>query len=80
MALGFYNWGVYIGYSLAFAFNFIVEHYGWRITFIIAGIPGLVMGIVVPVTIREPERKGTEEKVRVHRHFFVLERLVHYGK
>ena len=65
MALGFYNWGIYIGYSLAFAFNFIVEDYGWRETFVVAGIPGLIVGIVVLVTIREPERKGSEERVRV---------------
>ena len=64
MALGFYNWGVYIGYSLAFAFNFIVEQYSWRTTFIVAGIPGLVVGIIVLATIKEPERRRSEEKVR----------------
>ena len=66
-ALGFYNWGVYIGYSLAFAFNFIVQKLSWRWAFWIAAIPGLLMGVLLIVTVREPKRK----EVRVTRGFRV---------
>ena len=57
-AMGFYNWGVYIGYSLAFAFNFIVEYFKWRWAFWVAAIPGLIMGVIVMITVKEPQRKG----------------------
>ncbi len=29
---------------------------GWRWVFIIAGLPGIFLGILIMVTIREPER------------------------
>ena len=54
-AMGFYNWGVYIGYSLAFAFNFIFEYFKWRWAFWVAAIPGL---LIVIITVKEPQGKG----------------------
>ena len=56
-ALGFYNWGIYIGYSVAFAFNFILLAIGWRWVFWIASMPGFVIGGVVLFTVKEPERR-----------------------
>ena len=55
-ALGFYNWGIYIGYSLAFAFNFILMALGWRWTFRIAALPGFVVSGVMLFTVKEPNR------------------------
>ncbi|CAG7718590.1 unnamed protein product [Allacma fusca] len=61
-ALGVHNWGVYTGYSLSYAVgNFITQAniygQGWRWAFIFAGLPGLFLGILIAVTVREPERK-----------------------
>ncbi|XP_068695017.1 MFS-type efflux pump MSMEG_3705-like [Montipora foliosa] len=60
-ALGVYNWGIYIGYSMAFAFgNFItqanIDGKGWRWVFWIAAIPGFALGILMLLTLKEPSR------------------------
>ncbi|KAK3087414.1 hypothetical protein FSP39_005573, partial [Pinctada imbricata] len=70
LALGIYNWGIYFGYSLAYAFgNFVslanINGQGWRWTFFLSGIPGVLLGILILVTVKEPERTVThpeEEK------------------
>lgn len=59
--MGVYNWGIYTGYSLSYALgNFItnanINNQGWRWSFIIAGIPGILLGFVILVTVREPKR------------------------
>lgn len=59
-ALGFYNWGIYLGYSMAFAFNFILKALNWRWVFIIASIPGFVVAVIHLLTVREPRRKQQE--------------------
>ena len=61
--MGVYNWGIYTGYSLSYALgNFITEAningQGWRWSFIIAGIPGIILGLVILLTVREPRRGG----------------------
>lgn len=65
-ALGFYNWGIYIGYSLAFAFNFIVLALGWRWTFRIAAFPGFIMSVLMILTVREPERRKDSQPSHVN--------------
>ena len=57
-ALGFYSWAVYIGYSIAFACNFIVKSLNWRWVFWIVSIPGAIVGGIVLITIRDPVRLG----------------------
>ena len=34
----------------------IAQAFGWRATFMIFGLPGIVLAILIPVTIHEPER------------------------
>ncbi|KAL5011414.1 hypothetical protein ScPMuIL_009965 [Solemya velum] len=54
-ALGVYNWGIYIGYSMSYAFgNYITL--GWRWAFIISGIPGIFFAILLVITVKEPTR------------------------
>lgn len=55
-ALGFYNCGIYIGYSVAFAFDFILMSVGWRWTFRVASLPGFLVGVFMLLTVREPPR------------------------
>ena len=66
-ALGIYYFGIYIGYSLAFAIgNGIVQVLNWRWVFFISGLAGIVVAPVVLFTVREPKRtvaKGTTDAV-----------------
>ena len=45
--------GAYLGANIAGA---IAHAYTWRMAFIALGLPGLVMGAIVYLTVREPER------------------------
>jgi len=45
--------GAYLGYNMAGA---VANAYTWRAAFLALGVPGLVVGIVVFLTIREPVR------------------------
>ena len=46
-----------IGFAVAFfAGGIIVAHYGWRMTFVLAGLPGLLLAQVLLLTLREPAR------------------------
>lgn len=66
-ALGIYYFGIYIGYSLAFAIgNGIVKVLNWRWVFFISGLAGIVVAPIVLFTVREPKRtvtKGTADAV-----------------
>lgn len=56
-ALAFYFSGLNVGLLLAyFAGGWIAEHYGWRAAFLSAGIPGLVLLLILLTTVREPAR------------------------
>jgi predicted MFS family arabinose efflux permease len=39
------------------------EHYGWRITFFIVGVPALLVAVLVKFTIAEPPRRTTHAAV-----------------
>ena len=38
----------------------IAEHYNWRLSFFIAGIPGLICALLIAKYVREPPRKTPE--------------------
>ncbi|MEM6625955.1 MAG: MFS transporter [Pseudomonadota bacterium] len=57
-ALGFYGMSIPIGAFIAYAGGgWVVENLGWRMAFVLAGAPGLLVAVVVMLTIREP--RGT---------------------
>ena len=62
-ALGFYNWGIYLGYSMAFGFSFVLnaESLGWRWVFIIASLPGFAVALLMLLTVREPARHAHDQ-------------------
>jgi MFS family permease len=45
--------GAYVGYNVA---GNIADHYGWRMVFYALGLPGVLAGIAVWFTVREPKR------------------------
>lgn len=56
-AFSIYSLGVSAGVLIgSIAGGYAAQAYGWRITFAIFGIPGLLLAVLIPLTIREPER------------------------
>jgi MFS family permease len=56
-AFAVYALGVPIGSSLGAAYGgWGVQNLGWRYTFILAGVPGIALGLLMWLTIKEPPR------------------------
>ncbi len=56
-ALSVFSMGVYFGYLIAYsAGGWIGESLGWRMTFIVVGLPGVLLALLVAATVREPSR------------------------
>jgi MFS family permease len=67
-ALGVYAFGIPIGGALGiFIGSWMRELFGWREAFLVVGIPGLVLALIVIATLREPTRGYWEGGV-VSRH------------
>lgn len=62
-ALAFYSMGVNIGILFGFlAGGWLNELFNWRIAFMVVGIPGLIIAIIVRFTLREPIRGLSENR------------------
>lgn len=56
-ALSLFGMGIYAGTMFGyFAAGWIGEHFGWRTTFAVVGLPGLALALLVGTTVREPDR------------------------
>src|SRR5712675_3093652 len=56
-ALGIYAIGTYLGVFLGyFLGGYVNQHYGWRMAFFAAGLPGIALATVLWLTIAEPRR------------------------
>ena len=63
-AMAFYSMGVNFGILFGFLFGgWLNEFFGWRVAFVVVGVPGILLAIVVRLTLREPMR-GLSEKHR----------------
>jgi predicted MFS family arabinose efflux permease len=63
-ALAFYSAGLNIGLLIAFfSGGLIAQHYGWRVAFLAAGVPGLVLFFLFMFTVPEPKRGQVEKAV-----------------
>lgn len=62
MALGIYTTGIGFGIMLGYVLSaYVYDHYGWRAAFFAAGIPGIILAIVLRFTVKEPERGASED-------------------
>ncbi len=63
-AMGFYTLGISAGIMLAYlAGGWVVQNIGWRAAFLIVGVPGLLLALVVRFTVQEPERGASEQRL-----------------
>ncbi|GKQ50757.1 MFS transporter [Bradyrhizobium sp. Ce-3] len=61
-ALGIYAIGTYLGVFLGyFIGGTINQHYGWRMAFFTAGLPGIALAAILWLTISEPKRGAMAE-------------------
>jgi predicted MFS family arabinose efflux permease len=59
-ALGIYSMGIHIGILFGvLAGGWLQEFWGWRTAFIVVGLPGLLLSLVLWLTVREPLRGVT---------------------
>lgn len=64
-ALAFYSSGINIGILAGFLIGgWINEFFGWRMAFVVAGVPGILLALVLRFTIAEPI-KGQGQGIRV---------------
>jgi MFS family permease len=57
LAFSLFNLGIPIGSFLGFLLGgYINDWFGWRVAFLLAGVPGLLVALLVKTTIREPIR------------------------
>ncbi|MCX2976615.1 spinster family MFS transporter [Candidatus Marimicrobium litorale] len=62
-AMGFYSTGVNIGILFGFLLGgWLNEFFGWRVAFIVVGIPGIFIALLVRATLAEPMRGLSENK------------------
>lgn len=60
-ALSIYSVGIYIGILVGFMLGgWIAEFFGWRLAFLVVGLPGIALALVVRFTVKEPVRGWSE--------------------
>ncbi len=61
-AIGIWYISSGLGLSLAFFLGgWIIEHHGWRMAFVAAGVPGLLLAPILFFTVREPKRGQADQ-------------------
>ena len=63
-AMGIFTLGISFGIMIAYlAGGWVVDNMGWREAFLIVGIPGIVLALLVRFTIIEPVRGASENRI-----------------
>ncbi len=62
-AIGFYSTGVSFGILFGFLFGgWLNEFFGWRVAFMVVGVPGILLAALVRMTLKEPVRGQSENR------------------
>lgn len=65
-ALAIYSMGVYLGILVGYSGGgWIDQNYGWRAAFFILGIPGVLYGVILFFTVKEPVRGQSEPEKKL---------------
>jgi predicted MFS family arabinose efflux permease len=71
-ALSFYTAGLNVGLLVAFfGGGWLSDHYGWRVAIVSAGVPGLILVLLLLFTVQEPKRGLIESLPDSHPPSFV---------
>lgn len=63
-AMGVYSSGIYFGIMLGFLLGgWINDHLGWRMAFVVVGLPGVLVALLFWLTVKEPVRGQSEQLV-----------------
>jgi MFS family permease len=63
-AIGVLLLGIPLGMLIgALVAGWVTQHYGWRTAFMVLGIPGVLLGVILKFMIKEPPRGWSENKV-----------------
>lgn len=63
-AMGIYTVGSALGALVGLGFGgWVTQELGWRMALLVAGVPGLIIALLLYFTIREPERRGKDGTV-----------------
>jgi MFS family permease len=67
--LTIFNVAIPVGAALGYLTGGIVgEHFGWRASFIVSAVPGIIFALLIAVFMREPERGASQhEKAHLER-------------
>ena len=77
-AMGFYTMGISAGIMLAYlAGGWVAQNIGWRETFFVVGIPGLLLAAIVRFTLQEPGRGASENRASSGRQSSLME-VIHF--
>lgn len=61
-ALAFYAMGIPVGIAFAYlAGGWLTQTFGWRVAFVVVGLPGVLAALILKLTVREPERGAFED-------------------
>lgn len=67
-ALGVYSMGVYLGITVGYLFGgYMGETYGWRMTFLMLGVPGVLYALLLYFTVKEPPRGYSEPDKKIEK-------------
>ena len=62
-AIGIFWTGSSIGTVIAFVFGgYIAVNFGWRMAFLIAGIPGIILSLLLIMTVKEVAPRGADDR------------------
>ena len=67
VANGIFSWGIYFGYGLAYIYGKYLSDadilgQGWRAAYVIGGGPGILIGVLILLILRETRNTGAAEK------------------
>merc|ERR1719244_1387785 len=67
VANGIFSWGVYFGYGMAYIFGVYLTKadifgFGWRASYVIGGLPGILISVAILFTVRDPRAKSDTSK------------------